>query len=92
MNSFYENVGKKYGLERGLEGGKKKHFEIAELKLETINKKVKETALNYNSIKKTLNKTIVEINKNNIEILNQGKIIYLKNIENQRLNLNVLCL
>ena len=41
QTAFYENVGKKYGLERGLEGGKKKHFEIAELKLETINKKVK---------------------------------------------------
>lgn len=75
QTAFYENVGKKHGLERGLEGGKKKHFEIAELKLETINKKVKETTLNYNSIKKTLNKTIVEINKNNIEILNQGEVI-----------------
>ena len=36
QTAFYEEVGKKYGLERGIEGGSKKHLEIAELKARTV--------------------------------------------------------
>ncbi|MEG0771665.1 MAG: hypothetical protein RR436_07200, partial [Clostridia bacterium] len=32
QTAFYEQVGKKYGLERGLQGGSSKHLEISELK------------------------------------------------------------
>ena len=32
QTSFFEQVGKRYELERGLQGGKKKHLEITELK------------------------------------------------------------
>lgn len=35
QTAFYEKVGKDYGLERGIQGGKKKHLEIAELKEQT---------------------------------------------------------
>lgn len=35
QTAFQEQVGKHYGLERGLQGGKKKHLEIAELKAQT---------------------------------------------------------
>ena len=35
QTAFQEQVGKNYGLERGLQGGKKKHLEIAELKAQT---------------------------------------------------------
>ena len=36
QTSFYEKVGKKYGLERGIQGGIKKHIETNEYKLNTM--------------------------------------------------------
>lgn len=35
QTAFQKQVGEHYGLERGLQGGKKKHLEIAELKVQT---------------------------------------------------------
>ncbi len=42
QTAFYEQVGKHYGLERGIQGGKKKHLEVAELKAQTALESVSE--------------------------------------------------
>ena len=42
QTDFYNSVGKNYGLERGVQGGKKKHLEIAELKKQTAYKELQE--------------------------------------------------
>lgn len=55
QTAFQEQVGKHYGLERGIQGGKKKHLEIAELKaqtaLETASKAQERVQAIENSIK-----------------------------------------
>lgn len=40
QTDFYNFVGKNYGLERGIQGGNKKHLEIAELKKQTAYKEL----------------------------------------------------
>lgn len=39
QTQIFEQVGKKYGLERGVEGSKAQHIETAKLKLDTLQKK-----------------------------------------------------
>lgn len=40
QTEFYEQVGKKYGLERGVPGGKKKHLDVIDYKIKTANEEL----------------------------------------------------
>lgn len=44
QTAFYEKVGKQYGLDRGIQGGTKKHLEVAEYKAHTASQRALEAA------------------------------------------------
>lgn len=54
QTAFYEQVGKKYGLQRGVEGSTAKHLDTAELKLQTAKNSLKSTQNALNDVKQGL--------------------------------------
>ena len=54
QTAFYEQVGKKYGLQRGVEGSTAQHLETAELKLKTAENSLKSTQNALNDVKQGL--------------------------------------
>lgn len=54
QDSFIHNVGMKYGLERGKEGSKEKHLEVAAYKLKTKNKEIQDLEQKKNVLEKKL--------------------------------------
>lgn len=65
QTAFYEKVGKKYGLLRGMEGSKEKHLEIAELKKQTACRHTEIAIEHLNKIKTDI--LYLEMDKNALE-------------------------
>lgn len=76
QTAFYNQVGIKYGLERGVQGGKKKHLEIAELKKQTAYGEIEQLESKIKALTEQLESLKgVELPISNINAINPQKTL-----------------
>lgn len=54
QTAFYQQVGQRYGLQRGQQGGKKRHLDVAEYKVTTLHKEAQNVAQDVSRLKDSL--------------------------------------
>lgn len=61
QTAFYEQVGKHYGLERGIQGGKKKHLDVLEYKAHTATQRAQDALVSVSKAEARVNTLKSEI-------------------------------
>jgi len=78
QTSFFESVGKKYNLERGLPGGKKKHLEVLDYKLKTVQEEFEAIVSERNALKTELDALKINFKQVNDLLVDFDKIDAIK--------------
>jgi len=69
QTAFYEHVGKHYGLERGIQGGKKTHLEVAEYKIKTAIEKEQDALKNVQNALETISKAKADLTSTEMKLV-----------------------